>query len=362
MARRRITKTSQLLTAVVIAIFVLTIAIVGNMFGWFGTTQSVSGGTTTTNYVMTGATGTCPDTKTTSLTIDVKNTANETGSEGFDITGYLYKIVDGEEEYVTSITDTTDPTATSIECGYEYVFKPVSTDGASGDEGHFTKVLSGDARIKDGWLYFTADGAKKNIIVGMDQHATLKCRAYDNNQKALMYDSSDASNSDYETDPVTFTSTTDNTTATDESLGLDIEFECLAVESDTNYNDRGIWVLIDAPTNTWKEPSVYVNGAKLSEASDLMTNYERRAYSDYEYAFLIPESVVVKDGGEGMDVRVVMDLLDGVSSAGADPQIDFAPRASYLSTDGVNVKVGAVKDDSSTTQIYSIYDITVDVT
>ncbi|RKZ06885.1 hypothetical protein DRQ25_12865, partial [Candidatus Fermentibacteria bacterium] len=183
----------------------------------------------------------CPTDGDTSLKIDVKNSFNESGSEGFDVTGYLYKKVSNEAggtsfEYVQSITDTTSPTAITIDCGYNYVFKPVSSSGASGDSSHFTSVLSGDSDVKivDGWLEFTADSSNENIIVGMPQHATLECRAYDNIQRALMYDSADSSATDYETDGVTFTSTTNNATASDETLGLDIEFQCKAVQTDTN--------------------------------------------------------------------------------------------------------------------------------
>ncbi len=307
----------------------------------------------------------CPDDGTTNLKIEVKNTANDTGSEAFDVTGYLYKLVDGREQYVTAITDTTDPSATEIDCGYDYVFKVVGTNGASGDTSYIKKVFSGDGDVKvqNGNLYFTASGPSENIVIGMDQHATLECRAWDYNQGDFIYDSSDTSNTDYETDPVTFTSTTDNTTPMDETLGLDIGFKCRAVESDTNYNDRGVLVLVEAPTNTWDEPVVYLNGQKLSEATTLLNDDERRAYADYEYVYLIPASVNIKDGAEGIELRFKMDLLSGVSSASADPEIDFAVRTQYLSTlDGITVKQGAVKDDSSTTQIIDIYDITVDVT
>ncbi|MEM2121744.1 MAG: hypothetical protein QXU20_03765 [Candidatus Woesearchaeota archaeon] len=305
---------------------------------------------------------TCPSTGLTNLRLEVINTANETGSESFDVTAYLYKINNGVEEYVTTITDTTNPAAIAIDCGYDYVLKPVSTDGASGNSGKFTKVISGSGSIRDGWLYFSARSANQQLIVGMDQHATLQCRAYDNKQKGLVFNDDDASNTDYEGDGVVWTSTINNSSPTNEALGIDFSFDCVAVQTDTNYNDRGVWVLIEAPTTTWSTPVVYVNGNRISESSGLMTPYEARAFANYEYKFLIPESVVIKDAGEGIDLRVVLSLLPGVTSANADPEIDLVPRGSYLSIDGVTVKVGAARDDSATTLIYSVYDMTIDVT
>ena len=306
-------------------------------------------------------TGSCPADGTTDLKIDVKNIDNKTGSEGFDVTGYLYKIVDGKEQYVTTISDTTSPSATSIDCGAEYVFKPIGTDGASGDSSNIVKVLSGNAQIKDGNLYFTADTPTDNLVIGMEQHATLECRAWDNNQGAFTYDSSDATNTDYELTGVTWEGTS-NTTKIDETLGLDYDLQCVAVQSDTNYNDRGIIVLVKAPTSTWQEPVVYANGVKLAEATTSLNSYELRAYgSTYQYAFIIPENVAIKSGANGIDLRVKMNLLDGVASSSADPQILLVPRTQYLSTlDGITVKQGAVEDDSSTTQIYTGYTMTFD--
>ncbi|RKX65142.1 MAG: hypothetical protein DRP42_05240, partial [Tenericutes bacterium] len=127
--------------------------------------------------------------------------------------------------------------------------------------------------------------------------------------------------------------------------------------------DRGVLVLIEAPSTTWATPTVYANGNRLTDIKSTgLNSNEVKAYADYEYVFLIPESLAWKDAGDGVDVRVVMELAAGVSSATADPEVDFAVRGSVLSIDGVNVITGGTKDDSATTTIYAVYDMTVDVT
>jgi len=305
-----------------------------------------------------------PSDQDTSFKFDVKNLANTTTSEGFDVTAYLFEKGDGGEQLVATITDTTSPTATSINYGSNYILKVVGTDGASGDTSYIQQIKGNImANIVNGNLEFTATKANVNLEAKMNQHATLQCRLYDNVAKGLMYNTGVGETAtDYETTGVTWTSTTDNATAYDETGGVDLEFECKAVQSDTDYNDRGVLVLIEAPVAVWDEPVVYVNGMELKEATAQLNDDERKAYTDYEYAFLIPQNVVMKDGSEGFKLHFAMDLLSGVASASADPKINFAVRTQYLATLGDAVKEGAVTDASSPSQIIALFENTLDVT
>ena len=302
----------------------------------------------------------CKETATTTLKINVYNPLNTSGSENYDVT--LYGFVDGSLTY--TVTDTTSPSGVTINCGEEVVFKAVGTDGASGDKSYIKSASGsgGDIRVVDGNLVIRPTKSTMTVNLQIEQHATLECRAYDNVNEGLMYDNSDSSNTDYETDGVVWMSTTDNSTKYSEADGIDMTFTCRAIQSDTDYNDRGIWVLIEAPTSVWDEPTVSLNGRTLSEASAQLNEDERKAYSDYEYVYFIPQDTIIRDGGEGMDLRVQIELLDGVSSASADPEIDFAVRTQYKTTDGLSVKVGAVDDSSSTSQIIALYDMSIDVT
>ncbi len=361
-------KGQGLIVALVVIMAVAVVALIGSQTSWFGlrTTTATIEELELKELEKQVSVMNCPDDGDTSLKIDFKNTANESTSEAYDNEGYLYKVIDGSEEYVQSLADTTSPTAATIDCGFDYVFKPVSSSGTGGNSSFIQSVLSGedDVEIKDGFLHFTAESSNENIIVGADKHATLQCRLYDNNQRAFVYNSVGASGTDYETDGVTFTSTTDNATAMDESLGLNLQLQCKAVETNTNYNDRGVLILIEAPTATWSNPSVKYNGIKLSNIKSTgLTDDEVLAYANYEYVFLIPASVGIYDAGDGVDIDWNMDLAGGVASASADPEIDLVPRGSALSIDGVNVLVGTgVKDDASHTTIHVLYDATIDVT
>lgn len=348
---------------------VMTFLVIGLLLGgawigynhFFGSTGSIGGGT----YVPP-STNNCADDGDTGLNINVKNIGNESASEGFDVTTYLYRVDGSSLEYVTSITDETSPNDSTIDCGYEYVLKAVGASGASGDSSVFMSVLSGDddVRISNGDLHFFADGPSEDIIVGAYQHASLECRAYDLNQNAFVYDNAENNAKDYDTDGITWTSTTDNATAMDETLGLNLEIQCKAVESDTNYNDRGILVLVEAPTTSWDAPTVRYNGVTLKDIKDTgLTADEVKAYSAYEYAFLVPKDVLVLDAGEGITFNWVMDLAAGQSSASADPEFDIVPRSAALSVDGVNVVQGqAVDDTSSRSTIHTHFDTAVDVT
>lgn len=306
----------------------------------------------------------CPTDGDSNLKINVVNSANESGSEGYDVTGYLYKKTSAGLTYIMSITDTTDATAGTylIDCGADYVFKIISTSGASGDGSYVKQIRSGDGRIDaDGNLEFTAKSSNPSFILGVDQNAAIQVRAWDNIQSAFMCNTDDLC-TDYETDGVTFTSTTNNT-AMDETLGIDFELQLKATDTADNANDRGILVLLEMPSSTWSaSPKVYANGIELTEMKASLTPFEATAYSGYEYAYLIPRSMVLKDGSEGITLRLVNSLAAGVSTSSADPEIDLAPRGAYLGIDSIGVGYGAVKDDSSRTQVNTLFDITIDVT
>jgi len=301
----------------------------------------------------------CPSTGLTNFELDIFNQANDTGSEAVDVTFYIFE--KATNNLVTTITDTSNPNDTELVCGIEYVGKAISTSGASGDKSIFESVAGGNSKLVNGNIEFTTTNANLDLIAKVEQHASLGCRAYNNEAGAYMYDSSDSLTTEYETDGVTFTSITDNATATDETLGLDMTFKCKAVQSDTDYNDRGILVLLEMPTTKWDTPMVYVNGQVISEVT--LTDNEADSYVDYEYAFLIPDSVVIKDGSQGIEVRVANQLKSGITSVTYDPQVDFAPRGSILSKSGLDVLVGvAVSDASTPAQVHTLFDITIDMT
>lgn len=358
---------SKAMNGAIWVLIVLGIVVLGsvaiNMFAPnFGNSVGIKSGTTTETPL---ALASCPDTGLTAFNMEVFNNANDTGREGYDVTAYVFQKTENGEALFTTITDTTSPSDVNIECNRDYVVKVIGTDGASGDSSEIISFAGGagtGASVVDGNLEFKATGATAYFDTYMNQHATLNCRAYDNVAKGLIYDSADASNSDYEADGVLWKSTTSNTSKYDETAGIDVEFECKAIQTDTDYNDRGVLILIEAPVAEYQDPVVKVNGQTLSDYTDSMTSDERKTYDSYEYAFLIPSDVVMRDGGQGFKVDFAMELLDGVASASTDPQVDFAVRTQSLSTDGSSINIGAVTDASTPAQVIAVYDMSIDVT
>ncbi|MFA5091545.1 MAG: hypothetical protein WC483_02970 [Candidatus Paceibacterota bacterium] len=309
----------------------------------------------------------CPTDGDTSVALDVVNVLNPTTSEGVDVTARLYEVnPDGTESFAVKVTDTTSPTASTIDCGKMYVVKLESTDGASGDNSVFKVIKSAPegSYIKNGDLYFLADDGNVPLEVGIEQQATLQGNMYNNKVRAAMYDTGDADSSDYETDGVTFSSTTNNATATAVGSGglLDMTLTVQAVQTDTNWNDRGTWILIDATSSVWDTDNALltVNGETLTDATEEMTKQEKDAWSGYELAFLYDGDITnIKEAA----IRLKMNADSGVDPGSSDDvQIDIGARGSYLKTASSNsLAVGGVKDDSSATVVRTIYDTTVDI-
>ena len=322
--------------------------------GFGGTGTGTGSGTGTTQPPTTTA---CPTDGDSSLFLDVLNSANETASEGIDTTAYIYEVIGAQKTLVATLTDTTSPSATSINCGGNYEIGLVSSDGANGDNSRIKEIKSGvGGSIVNGNLMFMADSINEVFKVGIDQKATLNCRAKDNIGDGLMFDASDSVATDYEVDGVNFTSTTNNVTSLDETSGFDVNLECKAIQTDTNFNDRGIVVLVEMPTSEWNKPSAWINGQSLTEVKGSLNGNEQTAYTNYEAAFVIPETVLAKDGAEGFTLRVASNLKPGVAASTSNIEVDLAPRGQYLSIDGFTLKVGAVTDAASPAQVVTLYD------
>lgn len=304
----------------------------------------------------------CPTTLTTSEYFDVYNPLNLTGSENYDVTAYLYKVENGQESLVQTITDTTAAsTAISLDCGKQYILKPIATDAASGDGSKIQKIVGGTGTITpEGYLSFVATGGVQNYKLYIDQVATIQAKAYDNIAKGNMvnYTPDLLGATGYKGTGVAWWSTT-NGTLYDETQGFDVTYTLQAIQTDTNFNDKGWYVLLKFATAKWDTPTVYVNGVKATNVKGSLDTYESAAWSAYDYVYFT--NVDVLDGGDTADVRVVNQLKPGVAGATADVTIDFGAAGAYLSVDGVTVKNGAVKDDSGQTAVRTLFTSTVKV-
>jgi len=303
----------------------------------------------------------CPDDGDTSFIVQMFNSLNDTGAETFDVTGYLYQQdpETGEWDYVTSLTDFTNPSAVTIDCGYRYRLCTVAADADGGDNSVIKAIKTGTGYIDSmGCAVFEAK--RSNVYVNLDgeQHDVLNFRMYDNVDARYAYDSGDASNTDWEADGVIFRDG-DNATAFAVGSGgyLDFCIELKSPTTDEDFADAYVLVLIEAPLDKWNEPTVTYDGTVLEDIKDSgLTPEESDAFSSYEYVYKITGDI--KD--KVHKLCVYMEACSGCDPT-ADVEVDFASAGNYLSVDGVTVKQGAAKDDSANTAVFTIQDVTIDV-
>ncbi len=352
-------KNSQVLGAFAVGAVVVVLAVLGTMWatGNLGAASTVAPGTGGTG---TGGgsslAGACPDDGDTSLKLDVANVLNDTAAETFDVVGYLYS--DGGD--FQSVSDTTAGTAT-INCGETYTMAIVRADANNGDNSRLEKVINGaGATIEGGVVKFQPLQSTYSLRLGARQHGTLEFRARDVDAGQNVYDSSDAITTDFEGDGVLFESVTSNTSAIAVGAGGSLHYEIEARSSgiDTDFNDYYTLVLVEAPVTTWKTPTVKIDGVKMTDVKGQLTTEEARQYSGYEYVYKIDKPIL--DGSEGMKVDVLLEALSGTDPS-TDPEVDFASAGRFLSTDGINTKVGAADDTSSTAVVFTVQDTAIDI-
>lgn len=301
--------------------------------------------------------GTCPDDGDTSFTLDVKNILNDTGAELYDVTVYLLA---DDGSIIKTITDTTSPTAVTIDCGYEYTLKAVAADGASGDSSNMLNVYQKPQNSEvdvnsDGTVTFSADRSNFGLGVNMKQHGTLSFKLYDNNDARYAYDDGDATNTDYETTGVVFRDG-DNATAFVIGSGdyLDFKAKVKGVETDTDAMDSYVLIAIKADIAKWDEPQVRWNSALLSETT--LNTDETKALKDYDFVYKITSDIL----DNIHDIDFYMDVLSGQNPT-ADVEIDFFTAGNYLSTDSTCIKTATHKDNPSRTAVYTLQGFDIDV-
>lgn len=355
---RNISKKGNAWPVVFVLFFIVVVGalvyMIGDKQGWFDGTLAF--GDTDADV----DTDRCPDDGDTSLKIQAYNGLNDTGAEIFDVTGYLYERVAGSWEYVTSLTDTTAPSATTIDCGTKYRFCAVASNSDGGDHSVFTSVKSGDAEIDElGCAVFDADKSNVNINLNTEQHDVLKFRMFDNQDNRYGYSTNGTSNTVWHFESNATWHDGNNATAFAVSSGgyLDFCIELKGATTDEDFADAYTLVLIEAPLNKWDEPTVKFDGAMLSEVSSGgLTSYEQDQFSSYEYYYKLT-------GGIEDHVHELCLYMDACS--GCDPtvdvEVDLASAGNFLSVDGITILQGGAKDDSANSVVYSVQDNTVDV-
>ena len=310
----------------------------------------------------------CPSDLTWAGTMTVQNVLNTTGAQTYDNTMNIYSVNgDGSLNYVTQITDTTAG-AVSLTCGVPYAAKILSVNSkeVAGDSSRLRRVISSsgaaNVRVDDmGVLYFTPTGAMGAITVGSENHGHLEVRAFNVLQNAYMYkvDSADSGTTYTSLDGVRFTNASEAAVTT---VGLGGEFHVKLYartnHSDLDFNDLGVYFLVDAATDTWKEPTIKFDGATATRVDGSFNADESIAYSNYEYAYLISKDRHLLNNNQ-IEIDIQFFALAGQNPAGAhNISTDFAAIGRYASTaDSTDLKVGSVDDSSSRTSVYTLFDV-----
>ncbi len=296
----------------------------------------------------------CPDDKTTTVTLNVQNPLNTTGAESFDAEVTFL----GDNGEKTTGTDSTDGSY-NLNCGTVYELIVESADGASGDNAFIKSVLEGNGAevTEEGTIVFAPSQATYRLTASVSQHATIETKVYDREDARFAYDSGDASNSEYEGDATTFRDG-DNATAfalTNDGDYLDLELSLRSVQTDTEFGDGGFFIAVEAPVTEYDEPTVSFNGVTLEEIKGSGLNeYESKQLSNYEYVYFVDESIVRKAKTLGF-------YIEANSDASTDVEIDLVAIGKVDSIDGVNIITSSAQDNSASTTVYSVMDFTVDV-
>lgn len=313
---------------------------------------------------VTPSTSVCPSTGYTAVRFDVQNNINTATLEEFNLTMTCV----GQSDTVT-ITDTSGTTATSnFVCGDTYTCYITSTAGAAGDGSYVQSILSGDGTItSDGQLRFTAAGAGQSFQLKVDQLGVTEARMWDVKNAAWMYDTGDASASDYETDGATFTSTTDNTTEMAVGTGGEVHVQMYirSTAIDNALNDgRGLLIAFDGLVTTWDTPTMILDGQVLSDCKSSLDANEALALNTYEHVYCYTGSKTFAQNGEGMiDMQVFALSGQNPATGGThDLQIDVIPRGQKASALNGNEFIQSAYDDTSShTVMLQVDDYTIDI-
>lgn len=361
------------MTLAVVIIVAMIIGLFGGLMVWnkFGGTALSVLGTPTGQVVTPGqpqqptttisTVSPCSSTLYTRLYLQMRNTVDKTQADWNDMNAYVFDSVTGAFiGNVSTGTTGTYPNYLQVDCGREYLIKGISADGNTADNGRFTGVTSTGqgntaSLTSEGFIKVYVTGAEAKITAEGSRHGVLQFKLYDLVQRAYMYDDSDATANSWELTGANFTSTTDNATAT--AIGstdeLRVNYELSANQSNTNFNDFGTYILMKASASVWDNPTVKwggENGQVLVESTAELTPYEKRAYSLYDYIYKVDDALA----GDIKYAYMRIKPLSGINPTSQSLTIAFASRGSYTSIQGALVNIGSVKDDASTTAVFTL--------
>ena len=307
----------------------------------------------------------CPDNLQSGVLTDIFNSANISAREGVDVTGLFYKVnADGTESLAHTITDTTSPSATNMDCGQVKRLRTISTDAAGGDHSRFLGLLAGDgAKIIEGGkaIEFTPFGQSYSLAAQMVRHGTLEFRDFDLDANAFKF-GANAGVSFIQTDwSLTGAQFSSSVNATNVTIGAGGELNGIlyvrvTAAEDRDFVDQDLYILTDGASAIWNKPVYSFDGVALDEIT-LSENAKKLWSGTYEYA----HQCKTANGGVCVIDEFYKKLayqykaLSGVNPAVADgPVIAFVSVGGYRQTSGLAVNYDAANDASSPAAVFTI--------
>ena len=302
----------------------------------------------------------CPTSGVTALAATVRNALNDSGREEYDNSVLLYQVLGTEETLFTTGSDTTSG-AYNLDCGNAYRMKLLSASGSN------AKIIGIDAGVgaklgpNGEYVEFSATAATYNLIIAAAQHGVLEFRAFDVDNNAYVYDTSDAVNTNYETTGVTFDSSTDNATALTVGAGGDFTWKfdvrTTEVQDDVDFSDFSAYVLVDAATDKWNIPSLNFDGKSLSQVT--LDDFESRLWKGtYEYAFGVDSAFTHK----AKTLEFAIQALSGVDPGSSDDIVlTFASKGASRETSGNKVRYSGATDAASPAALFTVQTMTINV-
>ena len=297
-----------------------------------------TGGATNPAVVQATATG-CNANNQVSFQASTLNSLNSSAQYVATTTHIVPKNIDGTPDFASGIAYTTASTSTlatavTLNCGKDYVWYGLATKDGHGSLGPINLgVLKDSVVIKQGRV---------------QAESGITANAYDNVNRAFVYDSSDAINNDFDALGNTFKSITNNSTATAMGVGdqLDWSFKMKSTGSTVQFGDLRTFACVDADKTSYDEPAMYYNNAKLSDVKTSLNGDDQAVLSGYEYCYQLATPV----SSTPNELRLVLSAKGGINPS-ADVAIRVVAESLYLGQDGTTVKK-AIFADSNSAELY----------
>jgi len=347
-------KTLGFVVLIVGGLGVFGVISIPNILGGAAQPVTVTPGNNYVPYQPTTTT-TCPSGGTSTVSFKAYNVLNATADEAVTMgTGYIYAQSGGAWiDTGKTLSDTSTPGNVTLNCGVPYKVYFVATAAA---RSFPVSVRSGAAVLdSDGAITFTPTTAEVRIEFNANKRDVLYFKARDMTQDAWMYAYNQDSASRWQpTGNASFGSNADNQTQVAVSTA---KFEpCLYLES---YNVSTDWVdkymlvaleLNDDSARKWDAPVVTFNGNMLTNVKGSLTPEEliSSSITSAEDVYKITSPILSNSDNK---LCFVLTPKSGQDPS-ADINVTILNAGNYRGL-GSTIKVGAVKDDTSSTVVYT---------